>query len=271
MSSDIIIELLRNWQLPLAVGAALVYCVGYLRVSVFLRARRIGLPPTEIYGPTSLFVSGLTGLIAALIVPAVIFACGLLIETLIPLSDSIMSLSVGIIILAASFFGLPFFQMLSLPGLQIFPVVRYPKGQILLRLVASLSLAGVMFSAIEMWPLRPIIATLAAAMWLFCLLWGHVITTRDISAGMDAGRSTQDPLMMGRLITTGRIFPAGSPAPEFGNNAFMTGGLLLRWNNGVAYFVPGTYAQNYIDGYEESRLSVIPDRMIITFIHDQGS
>ena len=137
--------------------------------------------------------------------------------------------------------------------------------------LAGLALAGVTYAALETSPSRSAVAGLAEAIWLCSLLWGHLVTARDISAGMAPGRTAQDPVMMGWLITTGRVAARGSPAPEFGDAAFKTGGFLLSRRNGAAYFVPGTYAQEVIDGYGGSGLSVVPEQQVITFIYDQGS
>jgi hypothetical protein len=192
-----------------------------------------------------------------------------------------IGLNLGIIILVSISFGvfffLPLIARLNPPGFQIFPHRYYPPYRSKLRYITAVVLAIMIYSCLfacvtdQLLDYAIMLQTTSTVIWIVILTRCHYEVASAVGAGGTPGLLSQDPAMLGFLITTRRISDRGSEEPEFGDKAFKTGGILLNRRNGAFYFLPGTYAQEQIMMNIGCGMVIVPENQVITFLQDTGA
>ncbi len=274
---DLFEILKEHWQVFLIIGSAICYTIGYLKAIFFLNKLRVYATPTEVYSPMSLLVSGIATLTAGITVPLVLVSCSLLTCK----ANIHVNLNTGLLMLAGIALGmfsiLPLMAKLNPPGFKIFPHHYFPPYRSILRYITAVVLAALVFSCLfacvidQMTEYATTLRGASVLLWIVVLTWSHYDTASDVSAGASPGLLSQDPAMLGNLITYRRISDRGAETSGFGDRAFKTGGILLNLRSGHFYFLPGTYAQEQMESESQCGMVIVPESQVITFWQDPGT
>jgi hypothetical protein len=264
-------ELATHWQFWIAALTSVIYLIGYLNGLLLLRSFQSKSAPTEIYSVGSLFVWGTTFFITSLIVPSII-AVLLLILNYYGFFRNRMRIYIFLFIaFLLIFISLPAIAIINPIGFQLLPSTEYLGSLFLLRLFTTVSICFLGYAILRLKnePLHTnnILLLLATVfVWNIVLLTGISRNALDVTAGAPPGLYSQDPSIPGALITRNRISNLGSEAPEYGNDAFETWGLLLNRRDGAYYFYPGIYAQDSLKSGLQESIVIVPESEVIVFI-----
>lgn len=280
-SENIYETIISSWQIWLAFGSAFVYLIGYFRALLFFRTLDILVTPTEVYTNSSLFVWGLTTIISALMLPIIIGIITLAISRLPALRKLKSWIFYGCVFLAIGislFLLLPIvaehnplglFILPSLLALTVFPVTH------VILVLTLLPIALIVFFWSRLKNRKQMIAGFLLVAWIFAVVWAQKYDFVFVNMGVNPTVFSQSPAMAGYIATRSGISPVSEQAPEFGNDAYRTVGILLSHHDGKYYFLPGFQATEgnpnfpYLDQLY-TQIVIIPESNVIVFMAIRG-
>lgn len=262
----------KYWSIFLVSSTGLCYLIGYLKAAGLFRAIYLMAIPTEIYSPSTLFVSGATFLITAVITPLIIFISIYLtnylfynlepnkIQKLFKPALRRFFLSAGLS------FAVIFIVAIYVPSgfavIPLWPLMKSVQGSIasfLLELIIFMITAGSFWSMQRKIDKKSkIVLVSLICIWLVGMFSVQIWALKSIinQDSFTLSLIAQHPGQIGEIITKDRISTSSSEV----ENEYQTPGILLSKDDSAYYFAafpihPANCSTMYILPRDKARFS----------------
>lgn len=263
----------KYWPIFLVSSTGLCYLIGYLKAAGLFRAIYLMAIPTEIYSPSTLFVSGATFLITAVITPLIIivsiYMTNYLFYNLEPnrvqkvFKPALRRFFFSSVLSFAVIFIIAIYVPSGFAVIPLWPLINSVKGNI-----ASFILEAIIFmiSAGFFWAMQrkidkksKIVLVSLTAIWFIGMFSIQIWALKSIrnQDSFMLSLIAQHPGQIGEIITKDRISTSSSVM----ENEYQTSGILLSKDDSTYYFAafpihPANCSTMYILSRDKAHFSV---------------